>query len=771
VTPSPLFGILQLDRGEPHGYENVLGLVQGWLQDAGGFAMVGLAIYLLYARSALTGKSQSERIRVPVNAWMVGCFAVALVLFALLAALYLLSANGRPALFGMPIVPPPVPPPPPGSAYVPPAPEFRKELAPLVFMVAGLVAILGLGQPFARDMVKICRRNFSPSLSAVGRLWGSVSASLGGLFSGRRAVWLGVLVAAYAALGVVVYQFGSDRLFGIYTGVCIVLATVLLLAVLVLLLFDAEGPVWAVAKLSFKEAQSNKFLWVFLIVFLPLLFPAQWYRTIKPGDELRVTVERAETSLAFLMLFPGLLVAAFYGIPNDIKNLNIYTVVSKPVEKFEVVLGRFVGYVSLMTLVLIALTGLSLVFILNTVGGMSQKTRDETYKARVPVYGALEFKSMVAAARTEKVEFGGTNVGREFDYRKYIAGHPSSPQRAIWHFAEVPAGMPNAADDRVPVEFTFDIFKMTKGEQNRGALVSLRFVTHHSPQKQPDKVGDWDWQDADKQKQYREWRAARPDLAAARPRTPGWKEVSDAAEKYGVYEVESKEIVDYKPESVEIPAGLLRSAAAGTPPTVKDPATGKDVPAPRLSVYVKCETPGQLIGVAKADLYLLEYERPFALNYVKGMVGLWCWLCILIGLAVAWGTYLSGVLSLIVAGVLFLSGFAADHVRELAQGRNVGGGPFESMSRLLKAEQPTAPLGDTAGAKALTALDKGAAWAFRRIQNVIPDLDQFNWATFVAEGYNIRTEYLVVNLLFLAGYLLPWGVLAYYLMKNREVAA
>ena len=42
------------------------------------------------------------------------------------------------------------------------------------------------------------------------------------------------------------------------------------------------------------------------------------------------------------------------------------------------------------------------------------------------------------------------------------------------------------------------------------------------------------------------------------------------------------------------------------------------------------------------DLYLLEYEQPFVLNYVKGMVGLWCWLCIIVGLAVTWSTWSGG---------------------------------------------------------------------------------------------------------------------------------
>ena len=43
---SALFGILQLDRGEPLGLANVSGLVQAWLQDAGGFGQdLGLDVF------------------------------------------------------------------------------------------------------------------------------------------------------------------------------------------------------------------------------------------------------------------------------------------------------------------------------------------------------------------------------------------------------------------------------------------------------------------------------------------------------------------------------------------------------------------------------------------------------------------------------------------------------------------------------------------------------------------------------------------------------
>jgi len=234
---------------------------------------------------------------------------------------------------------------------------------------------------------------------------------------------------------------------------------------------------------------------------------------------------------------------------------------------------------------------------------------------------------------------------------------------------------------------------------------------------------------------------------------------SALAEEFGYFEVRGKEVFDYAVLGVDVPTGLFRNARSGTPG--KDEVTGR--PRPRLSIYVKCESPGQMLGMADPDLYILEGNLPFALNYLKGMVGLWCQLCIVIGLAVACSTYLSGVLSLLVTLLIYIVGLLTDHLNDLATGRNVGGGPIESMARFLKSEQPTAPMPDTAGTSVIQRLDETWSWFVRRIQNMVPDVD--------AEGFNINTEYLVVNVLVMIGYLLPWAVLGYYLMKSREVAA
>jgi ABC-type transport system involved in multi-copper enzyme maturation permease subunit len=768
---SALLGILQLDRGEPWGYGEIPGLVQAWLQDAGGFAAVGLIVYLIYALSTPTDKSQSEKLRVPVSGWMLALAGLALVAYA--AYLGTFALNPDRVVFGVKVAPPPPPQVQPGETPPVERPSLHTELRPMLLALAGLFALLGIGEPFARDLARIVRRNFSFGTGGLRRFGRSLRAYAADLLTPNRVIALVVALVAYALVGAALFLIGVPRLTDIWTGVLLVALGVFVGALLLLMLFEAEGPVWAVAKLSFKEAVRSQVLWIFLIGVLPFLFPVQWLSAgnIKPSDELRSMTAFVTVVLALLTLIPAVLVTSF-GIPNDIKNLNIYTVVSKPVLRFEIVLGRFVGYVALMSLVMAALTGVSLVLIVNS--SMSERAKAETYTARVPLRGKLGFASIVGAERQEKKEFEGTNVGREFDYRRYISGHPESPQRVIWRFDNLPSDLRNPPGDRIRVEFTFDVFKLTKGEQDRGVLTKFQFVTHNCPLQQPRKgVAEWDWADQARKREYlrrvEEFKAQGIDPTrqdVARPGTPGWEAVNKLAEEFGYYEINGKEVFDYRVESVEIPAGLVRNAMKGDP--------GKDAqgrPLPRLSIYVKCESPGQLLGAAEPDLYLLRSEMPYSVNFLKASVGLWCRLCIIVGMAVALSTYLSGILSLLVTALIFGAGFFTDFIGEVANSRNVGGGPFQSMSQVVKAEQPTAQLSDSAGTKLVLAGDKGVAWIVRRVQNMIPDVESFSWGNFVAEGFNVSGEYLVVNLLVTLGYLLPWAILAYYLMKSREVAA
>src|SRR5207302_394268 len=84
---------------------------------------------------------------------------------------------------------------------------------------------------------------------------------------------------------------------------------------------------------------------------------------------------------------------------------------------------------------------------------------------------------------------------------------------------------------------------------------------------------------------------------------------------------------------------------------------------PYLKVLVSIDrsSHNQLLGVARRDLYLLAAELPFWQNFVKGAIGLWFSVLLLLGLAVACSTYLSGIISWFCAMFLFIGGFFLDY--------------------------------------------------------------------------------------------------------------
>jgi len=515
-------------------------------------------------------------------------------------------------------------------------------------------------------------------------------------------------------------------------------------------LFRLRGNrVYAIAKLSFKEAVRRRIVWVFLSILILYLFPARWFFREKPEDELKSIIDVTTRGMNVLLISVGMLLAAF-SIPSDIKNLTIHTIVTKPVERFEIVLGRFFGYLGLVTMALLLMTGLGLILINS--GNVSEEAAEESMKSRVARYGDLEFLQ----ARKASESFTGIDVGREDTYRRYIAGQSS--QQASWNFAAVPGGA--AQTEPRALEFAFDVYRTTKGKEGVGVTVSFDLQTHK-----------WNpAREAEFNNAVLGLMNPRPLAADGKP-DPNWAKIDQIAEEFGRYVWKNWQIFDYHTSSVPVPAGLLRSAAAGVP--AKDSAINLSAfrPDRRLQVAVKCDTPAQFVGVAKHDLYLLESEGNFSVNYFKGAVGLWFRLVVAIAISVACSTYLAGVLSFLCALFLFVGGFFLEFIVELSRGMNQGGGPLESLARLVKGSVPAAEMDATPTIRALQLFDGAYRWILRRIMNVIPDVDRYGLSEYVAQGFSISPEYLLINFVLMLGYVLPWMVAAYYLMKAREIAA
>jgi len=694
MSDPSLFGILILDR-EPFVFADLPGLLQAWLQNAGGYVFAMVVVYLLVALQAAIrvpeGQAESNRERTAVPKTMLACAVLALFCYLAYGGMMVANIGGpSPEVLAARAKRDAEP-----YAFVKQeAPKVAKDLQSTVLTLAGLFAIIAAAAPLA---------------STAGRL------------RFRR--------------------------------------------------------IWALARLAMIEAVRKRTVWVFLLFFLPIFFPVDWFLTTKDENQLRMRVTSINLFVQVLALLVAITTASF-AIPADVKSQNIYTVITKPVVRFEIVLGWFLGYACLLTVAIACMTLAGLVFI--ETGKVNPKSDEETFTARVPVRGQLKFQS-------RKGEMEGTDVGREFGYRKYIAGDTLSPQRAVWSFTRLPSSLASATDDIVPCEFTFDIFRLTKGEENRGVDVNIRVTTWQCGQDPSQNLQDgiWKWRDPDQEAQYKAeakklldaiptYRGREFDVFSVLGGTPKddpnwpaiWQVANTLAAKYGFFEIPTKEVYDYHPERVILPAGLFRKAAIGTPPNGPD-----GNPEPRLRIYVKCTSRSQMLGMAEPDLFLMEDTQPFWQNYIKASFGTWCRVILVLGLAICLSTYLAGVIGFLVTAFLFITGFFSDYLAELASTRSSGSGPFSSLNQLLQAKQSTMPDDGSATSRAAMASDSVHSWLVRRFIKLVPDVDAYSWTNFVSEGFNIPIECLFMNFLSVLAYLIPWFLLGFYLMRAREVAA
>jgi ABC-type transport system involved in multi-copper enzyme maturation permease subunit len=626
-------------------------------------------------------------------------------------------------------------------------------------MAAGTFATLGLIIWLAFFVAHgLRRRQADRSISWTGR---GIAVLIGGLVVmwlpvGLRILWnwLGWTdETAAPTFGKVAWYYPAQQHLALppnilaleYGASCAIMAA--LLPVLINLRYVRFRRVWALARLSFKESIRRRALWGFSGILLIFLF-ANWFLPYKAEDQVRNYVRAVYWAMTPLLLVTAAVLASF-SIPTDVKNQTIHTIVTKPVERFEIVLGRWIGYMMLMTMVLLVMSLLSLVYVAR---GVDEEAAEESLKAREPVYGNL-------------VVVNPKNVGYVWDYRQYITGAVSD-EEAIWTFPWLPTHLGNRKDT-VRCEFTFDIFRTTKGEENKGVFCTFILENYKW---QPQRIDDY--------ARDRTQMLENPDPAieerAQQEKWPAEKRMAvlanALAEKYGYYEINSKEVVDFHTLAVDLPAGLFKA--------LNEWSSLKGQRPPPLRITVRCESPTQYLGVAKHDLYLLASDSGagadpvgFALNFLKGAMGLWYRLCLVVALAVTCSTYLSGVISFLTTMFIFISGLFLDFIKTVAEGKAVGGGPIENAIRLGTGAHPVTPLDATPGLTIAKHTDLAFEWAIGRFINLIPDVDRFSLTNHVADGFNIGgTQLLMIGVL-LAGYLLPWLILAYYLIKSREIAS
>lgn len=471
--------------------------------------------------------------------------------------------------------------------------------------------------------------------------------------------------------------------------------------------------VWALTQLTIREAIRRKALLVF-VVFGVLFMFAGWFLTgaaQSPDFEAKMYTYFALRTISWLVL-PVVLLLACWGVPEDIRVRSLHTVVTKPVRRLEIVLGRMFGVGIIGTLVLAIMGTTGYVWILRQVSpaGQSQLT------CRQPIRGELKFKD-----REGNDAEVGVNTGDLWEFRSYIEGATKS--RAIWTFNNLGPGA--FRDDGVLViENRFLGFRAHKGDMNRSLLYRLTLVNPETGARADAPVNE-----------IKEFRGRTDEIPAELTGTLNGEE-----KKFNV----QQDLVSSKGE-------LIVEASCVDP--------GQYIGMARVDLFIRTPDSPFAAGYFKAVfgielmMLLIVLLGVTASTFLKGPVA----------------TLLTFVLYIVGD---WSRAFLDKFVIQFLSNKLEGGGVLESIYRIVMHMNPTTELPTGPAFGVMKVIDWAIAQFVVLISSVIPNFKTFDMSGYVIEGFDVPFMSAVLpSLATTIGFFIPCVILGYYSLRLRELEA
>jgi Cu-processing system permease protein len=100
--------------------------------------------------------------------------------------------------------------------------------------------------------------------------------------------------------------------------------------------------VWAIARNAFREAVRDRILYGLLVFALLMIGSSLAFASLSIGQQERFTKDLGLAAISLI----AVLMSVFLGISlvsKEVERRTIYTILSKPVHRWEVVLGKYLG--------------------------------------------------------------------------------------------------------------------------------------------------------------------------------------------------------------------------------------------------------------------------------------------------------------------------------------------------------------------------------------------------------------------------------------------
>jgi hypothetical protein len=131
----------------------------------------------------------------------------------------------------------------------------------------------------------------------------------------------------------------------------------------------SPGGLWAVARLTLLEASRRKVFIILLLFMGAILSSMAFFPSVEPAGRLRLMEIWALRAISLFTALVALFITGF-SLPGDFEQRRIYLLVTKPISKATIFLGKFLGLTILLA-VFVAAMGLVTLLFIRTVQALS----------------------------------------------------------------------------------------------------------------------------------------------------------------------------------------------------------------------------------------------------------------------------------------------------------------------------------------------------------------------------------------------------------------
>ncbi len=352
------------------------------------------------------------------------------------------------------------------------------------------------------------------------------------------------------------------------------------------------------------------------------------------------------------------------------------------------------------------------------------------FRARVPIFA----EELTFFDRDGTLKNKGQDIGREWQYRGYIDGgsilSPNTLSKALFRFDNFSEQRFGSIADQgfLPLELTLSVFRTYKGDIETRVTASYQFESiPENPQDENRFVSD------------------------------------PMAFKTSEYTVQTLAISRSVKGRIVDPQGVV--VEVGEYDLFDDFAKNG-----QLQLSLTCEDYNQYIGVARADIYFRARDSVYWVNFIKGYLGIWCQMIIIIALAVMLSTFLSAPVVIVGTASVLVLGFFSSFIRGLSLATAEGGGPVESFYRLVTQKNMQVVLEAGMATSLMKQFDLVLLSLLNALTYLAPDFSKLNFAEFLTKGYAVDIHRLAVAIAVSLAFCVGLSIVGYFSLKTREIA-